>query len=125
MSQAAHPTKGGGKIDEATSIEIFPRASHDRSPEIEEHVRKYEENIKHYIEEHKEQHAQRVAPEFRRAQEVVGERAYRIDLSAGGIVQEGCCDDCAEPGFEEGVAEGTVFGNADADLLCESCRKEP
>jgi hypothetical protein len=56
--------------------------------------------------------------------EVVRRGKYRVDLSTGRVVQEGCCDDCAKPGFEEGFAEGAIVRHADADILCEPRREE-
>jgi hypothetical protein len=55
--------------------------------------------------------------------EVVRRGKYRVDLSTGRVVQEGCCDDCAQLGFEEGFAEGAIVRHADADVLCEPRRE--
>ncbi len=43
-----------------------------------------------------------------------------IDVSGGGAVYEGCGDDRAAIGIEEGFAKGARIGNADADLLHQS-----
>jgi len=59
------------------------------------------------------------SPQLAWQAEVVCRGRYRVDLPAGGAVQEGCGDDCAEPGFEEGFAEGAIVGHADADVLRE------
>ena len=75
--------------------------------------------------EHENDDARCCSPELAWQEEVVCRGGHGVDLSAGRIVQEGCRDDCAEPGFEEGIAEGAVVGHADADLLCEPRGQEP
>jgi hypothetical protein len=100
----------GGEIDEATSIEAHRKPDHEKCGEIKKH---------------EGQLAKRGASEFAGQKEVVGGCPDRVDISARRLVQEGRDDDCAKPGFEEGVAEGAGIRDADADLLCEPCREEP
>ena len=54
------------------------------------------------------------------SEEVGGQGQDRVDISAGGVIYQGCGDDRAAVGFEEGFAQGTRFGDEDADLLHQS-----
>ncbi len=109
-------------MDEATNIEAHRKRDREKRREIEEHqeIEKHEE-----FEKHEGQLAECFAQEFTRQEKVVRRREYGGNLSAGRLIQERREDDCAEPGFETGVAEGTRIRDADADLLCEPRREEP
>jgi hypothetical protein len=89
----------------------------------EESVNK--KSTEHNNTEHEDGGTRCIASQHAREAEVVRRGEYRVDVSRRRFVQEGCRDDCAKSGFEEGVAEGAELRDADADVLCEPCRKEP
>jgi hypothetical protein len=76
-------------------------------------------------EKHEDDDARRCSSELAWQAEVVGGSGHGVDVPAGRVVQKGRCDDCQEPGLEEGFAEGAIVGDADVDILCESRGQEP
>ncbi len=111
-SRSASEKKGGNNAEPGSQDAI-------ERHQIEDEIRGYKAH------QHDPKQIEREPSQLASPTQVVRWRAYRIDLSSGRIVQEGCGDHCAQPGFKENVAEGAIFGNADADLLHQPRRKEP
>jgi len=69
----------------------------------------------------KSQEAIRRASEARPKRKEMGSRGQdRLDLSPGRLVHQERCRNRPVAGFEEGLAQGTVFRNANAHVLYQS-----